>query len=833
MPNLRLALRMLFRTPALTGIAILSLAIGIGANAAIFSLYNQMLLRPLPVAEPHGLVNLGAPGPKHGSQSSNNAGSSEYTFSYPMFRDLEKAKTRFSGIAAHRQLEANLAFQGQTSSGLGMLVSGSYFGVLGLTPAAGRLLGPEDDRTPGAHQVAVLSHAYWRTRFAMSPTVVGSIIAVNAVPMTIVGVAPEGFTGTTLGATPQIFVPISMRERLVAGFKGFDNRRSYWVYLFARLQPGTTIEQAKAAVDVPYAAIVNDVEAGLQKGMSEATLARFKAKRVTVDPGARGQSNVTRDAGPALTLLLAVTGFVLLIACANIANLLLARGAARASEMAVRLSIGASRWQVVRQLLTESALLAAIGGALGLVVARWSLTGIIALIPREDTSFMSDRLDPTTLIFTAAVAITTGLLFGLFPALHSTRPDLVSAIKSTAGQPSGARAASRFRTALATTQIALSTMLLILAGLFTRSLMNISRVELGIETERLVTFGLSPERNGYTSERAKALFERVEDELAAVPGVSGAAGALVPLLAGSNWGNGVSVQGFPSGPDTDNDSMYNEVSPGYFGTVGMRLLDGRDFTRSDIEGGPKVAIVNEAFARKFRLTGHVVGSRMSSDSGDGAKLDTEIVGLVKDAKYSSVKREIPPVYFAPYRQDKEVGEMTFYARTRLDDKALLQAIPRLVARLDPNLPVEGLRSMDQQIRQNIGVDRVITILSAAFAIVATLLAAIGLYGVLAYTVAQRTREIGLRMALGADAGRVRRLIMGRVGWMTLVGASVGLLAAIGLGTAAGSQLYDLKGYDPMVLVTSTTLLVLVSFTAGLIPAMRASRVNPMTALRND
>ena len=344
--------------------------------------------------------------------------------------------------------------------------------------------------------MAVLSHGYWRTRFAMSPGIIGSTIVVNAVPMTIIGVAPEGFTGTTMTALPQIFVPISMRERLVAGFKGLDKRNNYWVYLFARLQPGATIEQAKAAVDVPYAAIVNDIEAGLQTDMSPATLARFKAKRVTVEPGARGQSNITRDAGPALTLLLAVTGFVLLIACANIANLLLARGAARASEMAVRLSIGASRWQVVRQLLTESALLAAIGGALGLVVARWSLTGIIALIPREDTSFMSDRLDPTTLMFTAAVAIATGLLFGLFPALHSTRPDLVSAIKSTAGQPSGARAASRFRTALATTQIALSTMLLILAGLFTKSLMNLSRVELGISTERLVTFGLSPDRNG-------------------------------------------------------------------------------------------------------------------------------------------------------------------------------------------------------------------------------------------------------------------------------------------------------------------------------------------------
>ena len=833
MTNLRLALRMLFRTPALTAIAILSLAIGIGANAAIFSLYNQMLMRPLPVADPYALVNLGAPGPKHGSQSSNNAGSQEYTFSYPMFRDLEKAKTRFSGIAAHRQLETSLSFEGQTTAGQGMLVSGSYFGVLGLTPAAGRLIGPEDDRTPGAHQVAVLSHGYWRSRFAMSPAIIGGTIVVNAVPMTIIGVGPEGFTGTTMTALPQIFVPISMRERLVAGFKGLDKRNNYWVYLFARLQPGATIEQAKAAVDVPYSAIVNDVEAGLQTDMSPATLARFKAKRVTVEPGARGQSNITRDAGPALTLLLAVTGFVLLIACANIANLLLARGAARASEMAVRLSIGASRWQVVRQLLTESALLAAIGGALGLVVARWSLTGIIALIPREDTSFMSDRLDPTTLMFTAAVAITTGLLFGLFPALHSTRPDLVSAIKSTAGQPSGARAASRFRTALATTQIALSTMLLILAGLFTKSLMNLSRVELGISTERLVTFGLSPDRNGYTPERSKALFERVEDELAAVPGVSGAAGALVPLLAGNNWGNGVSVQGFTAGPDTDTSSMYNEVSPGYFGTVGMRLLGGRDFTRGDIDGGPKVAIVNEAFARKFNLTGHVVGSRMASQNGNGVKLDIEIVGLVKDAKYSSVKREIPPVYFTPYRQDKEVGSMYFYGRTRLDEKALLQAIPRIVARLDPNLPVEDLRSMDRQIRQNIGVDRVITILSTAFAVVATLLAAIGLYGVLAYTVAQRTREIGLRMALGADAGRVRRLILGRVGWMTLAGASVGLLAAIGLGMAAGSQLYDLKGYDPPVLAASTALLVLVAFTAGLIPAMRASRVNPMTALRND
>jgi predicted permease len=833
MSNLRLALRMLLRTPGLSAIAILSLAIGIGANAAIFSLYNQMLLRPLPVQDPYQLVNLGAPGPKPGSQSSNQAGATENVFSYAMFRDLEQARTGFSGIAAHRSFEANIGYQGQTSARQGNLVSGSYFGVLGLAPAAGRLIGPNDDRTPGAHEVVVLSHGFWQTRFAMSPGVIGQTLMVNGVPMTIIGVAPEGFTSTTLGFLPSIYAPLSMRERLSGGWKGFENRRSYWAYLFARLAPGTTIEQATAAVNVPYRAIINDVEAPLQEGMSQATLARFRTKQVTVQPGAQGQSRLMENARSRLYLLLAVTGFVLLIACANIANLLLARGAARAGEMAVRLSIGASRWQVVRQLLVESAVLAALGAALGLLVARVTLTGIIAMVPSEDSSFLSSRIDLPLLAFSAAVAVATGLLFGLFPALHSTRPDLVTAIKGTAGQPSGARAASRFRTALATTQIALSTMLLILAGLFTRSLMNVTRVDLGIQTERLVTFSLAPARNGYTPERSKALFERVEDELAALPGVSAVGAGLVPLLAGNNWGSGVMVTGMTHDPDADNGSMYNEVSPGFFGTVGMRLLAGRDFSRGDILGGPKVAIVNEAFARKFKITGKEVGTRMTTETGPNAKLDIEIVGLVKDAKYSEVKREIQPVFFLPYRQNDELGGITFYARTRLTEDELLQSIPRLVASLDPNLPVEDLQTMNAQVRQNIGVDRLISILSASFAAIATLLAAIGLYGVLAYTVTQRTREFGLRMALGADGSRVRRLVLGRVAWMTLIGAVVGAAGAVAIGIQGASLLYELKGYDPVVLVTSTSLLALVAFSAGLIPAVRASRVNPMTALRND
>jgi predicted permease len=836
MANLRLALRMLRRTPGVSAIAVLSLAVGIGANTAIFSLYNQLLLRTLPVRDPDALVNLRAPGPKPGSTSSNNAGSREYTFSYPMFRDLERAKTRFTGLAGHRLLRTNLAFKGQTTAGQAMLVSGGYFDLLGLTPAAGRLIGPNDDRTPGAHDVVVLSHAWWRQRFAMSPSAVGDTLLVNGVPMTIIGVAPEGFAGTTLGDTPQVFAPLSMRERLSNGWTGFENRRSYWIYVFARLQPGTTIDEAAAAVNVPFTALINDVEAGLQKNMSEATMRQFRARRLVLEPGARGQSQLGADAGPALTLLLAVTAFVLLIACANIANLLLARGASRAAEMAVRLSIGASRWQVVRQLLTESAVLAACGAFFGLAVASWTLRGIVAMIATGDDVFIHTGVDGPTLLFAATAAVGTGLFSGLFPAIHSTRPDLVTAIRSTAGQPGGARAASRFRTGLATAQIALSTMLLILAGLFTRSLVNISRIDLGIETERLVVFGLSPERNGYTPARSRALFERIEDEIAAIPGVSGVGIGTVPLLADSDRGKGVRVDGFRADADTDSSSMYNQTGPGYFGTVGMRLLQGRDFTRADTEGSPKVAIVNEAFARKFGLTGHVVGARMAMDTESTHPLDIEIVGLVKDAKYSQVKDTVPPVFFTPYRQDP-VGSVVVYARTRLDEAALLQAIPRVVATIDRDLPIEGLWSMDRQIKDNVGRDRVVSILSAASAVLATLLAAVGLYGVLAYTVSQRTREFGLRMALGADAGRVRRLVLGRVGWMTLAGATAGLAGAVGAATILGSVsrelLYGLTPYDPVVLTAATALLTAVAFSAGLVPALRASHVSPMTALRTE
>lgn len=834
MKHLRLACRALSKSPLVTAVAVLSLALGIGANAAIFSLFEQILLRPLPVHAPEELVNLGAPGPKPGLQSCNQAGGCERVFSYPMFRDLERAGTQagFGRVAAHRSFGAHLTYRGQPMSGTGMLVSGSYFPALGLAPAAGRLIGPQDDRVVGEAPVAVIAYDFWRVRFNEDPAVVGQAILINGHPLTIVGVAPEGFRGTTLGSRPHVFVPITLRGLMEPGFDGFENRRAYWLYVFARLAPGATIDRARAAINVPYRRILAEVEAPLQTGMSDPTKARFLARQVTLEPGARGQSGVQQIARTPLVLLLAVTGVVLLIACANIANLLLTRAAGRAGEMAVRVSLGASRWRLVAQLLLESGLLAAMGGGLGLIVAHWTLAGLGRLLPPEAVETVSLTLDPRAMLFAAALALGTGVLVGLFPALHGSRPDLVAALKDQAGRASGARAAAVFRVWLVTTQIALAMALLGSAGLFIRSLANVSRVDLGFDADQVVTFGLTPMRSGYSAERALALFQRVEEELAAVPGVTAAAGALVPLIAGDNWGTSVRVEGFEAGPDTDVGSRYNQVGPGYLRTVGIALLAGREFTPADAGASPRVAIVNEAFARKFNLGRQVVGRRMGRDGREG-ELDTEIVGLMKDAKYSEVKEPAPPLFFTPYRQERRIVGMQFYVRTALPPEQMLAAIPQVIARLDPNLPVEELKTLPQQIRENIVLDRMIGILSAAFAALATLLAAVGLYGVLAFTVAQRTREIGVRMALGADAPRVRRMVLGQVARLLAIGGALGLAAAAGLGRAARSLLFELDGHDPTVLAASAVLLVLVGLGAGLVPALRASRIEPMAALRHE
>jgi putative ABC transport system permease protein len=832
MTNLKLALRTLFRTPFVTVVAVLSLALGIGANAAIFSLFDQMLLQPIPDArDPGRLVNLGAPGPNPGSQSCSQAGGCDEVFSYPMFRDLEKANTVFSGIAAHRNFGANVAYKNQTLNTAGLVVSGSYFSVLGLAPALGRLFTPLDDQTIGGHFLAVLSYAYWNTKLGADPNVINQKIIINGQTMTIIGVAPKDFDGTTLGNSPAVYVPITMRGLMQPGFDGFTQRRTYWIYLFARLKPGVSMAQAKLAVNAVYKPIINDVEAPLQKGMSAPTMAKFRAKEITLTDGRRGQSSMHHEARTPLLLLMSITGIVLLIACANIANLLLARAANRTTEMAVRLSLGATRKQVLVQLLTESVILALLGGLVSIVFAQWTLASLMALMPPDASASMHFGLHWNVVFFAAGLSLGTGLLFGLFPALQSTKPDLVTTLRAGSGKLAGVRSAARFRNSLVTVQIALSMALLVSAGLFVKSLRNVSRVNLGFNTEKVVTFGLSPELNGYPNSRSHQFFGQVEDALAAIPGVTNVSSALVAVLAGNSWGSDVSVQGFKKGPDTDANSRFNEVGPGYYKTMGIPVLSGREFTASDQLGTTKVGMVNEAFAKKFGLGRDAVGKYMSNGGSDS--LNVQIIGLVKDASYNNVKQAPPPLFTLPYRQDSTIGSMTFYVRTAADPTQVLRAIPAVIQRLDPNLPVENLKTLPQQVKENVFMDRMISTLSAAFALLATMLAAVGLYGVLAYSVAQRTREIGVRMALGADASRVRTMVLRQVAVMTVIGGAIGILAALAIGRGAKSLLFELQGSDPMVIIISAIVLTIVALGAGYLPALKASKVDPMQALRYE
>lgn len=831
--NLRLAFRTLRKTPFVTTVAALSLALGIGSNTAIYSIFDQMLRRPVNVYQPEQLVNLSAPGPKPGSTSCNIIGGCEQVFSYAMMRDLQKAeKSPFAGIAGHVTFGANVVFETQVMNVSGLLITGSYFPVLGLKASQGRLIGPTDDETIEGHPVVVLSNTFWETRLGAARDVVGKTITINGRQMTIIGIAPVRFEGTTMGNRPMFFVPMTMRPALGIGTRaGLDNRRNYWVYLFARLKPGVTIEQAEPAINAAYSPILNNLEAALQIGMSDATLKLFRARQIPLTDGRRGQSDVSEEAAVPLAILFAVTGIVLLIACANIANLLLARAANREMEMAVRLSLGATRRQLLSQLLTESLVLASIGGVLSFAFASWTLGGISALLPGEIAQSMQFQLRWSAVFFAGAMSLVTGVMFGLFPALHSTRPDLVTALRNNAGKLSGGRAAARFRTSLATAQVALSMALLMSAGLFVKSLWNVSRLDLGVKVDNVVTFALAPRRSGYDSLRSKALFDRVEAELAALPGVAGVTSASVPLLAGNNWGNDVSVEGFRRDADTDANAAFNEVGSDYFRTIGIALLAGREFTASDAAGRPKVVVVNEAFAKKFGLGRDVVGKHMAT--GDTSMLDMEIIGLIKDAKYSEVKDVIPPVFYTPHRQDPRIGYMNFYARTSGDPSLLLRDVPGAIRRIDPNLPVEDLKTMPQQIRENVFMDRMISILSAAFAVLATILAAVGLYGVLAYSVAQRTREIGVRIALGASTGNVRAMVLRQVLVMLAIGGVAGIAGAVGMAKGASSILFEISGLDPLVMGGAVVMLSLVSLAAGYIPARRASQIDPMQALRYE
>jgi predicted permease len=833
--DLRVALRGLRRAPGLVITAVLSLALGIGANAAIFSLFDQLLVRPLPVPHPEQLVKLVAPGPRSGGSACGDIGGCEETFSYPMFRDLERARTGLAGIAGHTLISASISYGDQTLHGRGALVSGGYFPALGLRPALGRLLQPSDDETLGGHPVAVLSYSYWQSRLGGDPKVLNGTIVVDGQPVTVVGVAPRGFEGTTLGVQPLVYLPLSMTKQIahtMDGMVNFDtNRRFYWLFAFGRIPPGGDIERARTAINAVYRPIITEVETPIQEGLTEKEMAAFREAKLKLEPAARGQSDLEGQVRTPLLLLFAVAGVVLLIACANIASLLLVRGASRGMEVAVRLSLGAGRQRVIMQLLTESMVLAVLGGVAGLLVARGTLGLAASILPPAAASAVHFGLRWPVVLFAMALTIGTGLVFGLFPAFHSTRASLVSTIRANAGQIAGARSTLRSHAALVVGQIALSTVLLVAAGLFLKSLRNVAREDVGLAVEHLATFTISPDLNGYTPERSRQLTRRLDAELAAIPSVTNVTSARVALFTGGGWSSGAQVEGVKYEPGMDNGTMINLIGPGYFRTLGIPLLSGREFTTADREGTSRVAIVNEAFVKKFGLGRDMIDRRVAI-WGD-KEPNIQIVGIVGDAKYTGVKDKMRPVVYTAHLQDSKLGTVTYYVRTSGDPAPVLRQIAAVVSRVDPDVPVQELKTLPQQIRESVSVDRMIGTLSAAFASLATLLAAVGLYGVLGYTVAQRTREIGVRMALGADQWKVRGLVLRQVAWMTLAGGTLGVIAALAFGRTARSLLFGLDEYDPVSVVAAASVLAAVALGAAYLPARRASSIDPIRALRAE
>jgi predicted permease len=826
MRYLATALRSVRRAPLISAAAVVSLALGIGVNSAIFSAFNDSLLKRLPVPAPDQLVTLSAPGDKQGRVSASNSGGAEAVFSHPLFRDLETGQQAFTGVAAHREVPANLAHGGSTSNEMALLVSGGYFPVLGLQPALGRLLTPADDTTPGAHRVVVLSHAYWRNRFGENPAILNDTLIVNGEPMTIVGVTPQGFRGTTPQDSPEVFVPITMTAAIHTDYTELDSRRDHWLYLFARLKPGMSREAAETSTNALFAHLMQANERGAFRG-GAAARDRYLSRRLRLGDGARGEQPSRAETMPVFGLLFSITGIVVLIACANVANLLLARGVSRAEEFAVRLSLGARRGHLIAQLLTESAILAALGGIAGLFVARWLGEALGGLLPASE---VQTGLDAPVLLFTCGLSLLTALVFGALPALGSTRVRVTTMAKAQAGVRSSGAAGS-LRSVLVAFQIALSLALLVVAGLFARSLANVSRIDLGMQISNLTTFRVSPVLNGYTAERSRALFDQIEQELSAVPGVSSVTLSTVPLLDSSNSSANVTVQGFDAPPDADTDASYSFIGSRFFSTLGIPLMAGREFISSDTPVSQRVSIVNEVFARKFNLGRDLVGTRMQLGRSDKPKLDIEIVGLVRDAKYSEVKDEIPPQFFLPYTQRDIRGTMNFYVRSSLEVSGMNAAVTRIVASLDRNLPIENLRSMEAQVRGRTQDDELLAQLSIGFAALATLLSAVGLYGVFAYSVAQRTPEIGVRLALGADAIRIRRMILGQVARLMVIGVPAGIAGAFALQRLAASLLFGVDGIDPVAMGGAVGTVLAVALVAGGVPAYRASRVDPAIALR--
>jgi putative ABC transport system permease protein len=841
--DLKYTYRTLARTPGFTAVAVLTLALGIGANTAIFSLLDQVLLRLLPVKDPQQLVLLTMKGRHYGSNWGGNA------ISHPMFRDFRDHNEAFSDMFCRFPTSASLSFGQQSERVSVELVSGTYFSTLSVVPAMGRILTPEDDVVPSGHPFVVLNYNFWKTRFAGDPQIVGKTLNLNNYKMTVVGVAQAGFDGVELGFSPKIFIPIMMQPQIVVGNPEdmLKTRRTRWVNTFGRLKPGISQQQAKAALQ-PFMHSMLEMEVQQKEFNRASKYDRDEFLKCSIDvlPGSQGRSYTRRQLTTPLWVLMATTGVVLLIACANLANLMLVRGSGRVKEIAVRLAMGATRPRIIGQLLIESLALSVLGGITGLAVAFWADRALMKIYLPSDSGGMniSSAPDLRILLFNLAVTLLTGIIFGLVPALQTTKPNIAGTLKDQAGAVVGGGGNHRLRKGLVVVQVTLSLLLLVGAGLFVRSLANLRNLGPGFSPERLVAFQIDPSLNGFTPERLRIFYPQLSDALSSIPGVRSVGLASMRILEDNEWDSGMSVEGFtPAKPDEHAQPYMNAIGPNYFATLGVPIIEGRDFTINDrhiVKHGPEewnwaptTVMINEKFAQKYFAGRNPIGLHLGFGTDPGTPTDMEVIGVVKDFKYTNLRDEIPVQAYIPYLGDRFLGGMTIYVRTTGDANQLMSTVRSTVRDMDPNVPIYAMRTTEVTINESLSTERMIASLSAVFGFLATLLAVIGLYGVMAYTVAQRTREVGIRIALGAARGKVIWLVMREVLLLVAIGVIAGVTASVALTRVVQSQLFGLTPHDPLTLGLATAVLAVVACAAGYIPALRASRLDPMVALRYE
>lgn len=812
--DIQYGLRMLVRSPAFAAVAALSLALGIGANTAIFSLVNILLLRPIPVAEPAQLVSVF-------TTDQRNPGN--LPLSHLNFKDLRDQNQVFTGMAAIGFAQVNWSTGSEAEPVQVQVVSGNYFSLLGAQPVLGRGFLAEEDEKPTP--VAVLSHGFWERSFGSDPSIVGRILTLNRTPFTVVGIAPKGFTGTLLGGGPALWVPMSIHDVVQPNFNWYETRRGLFLFAFGRLKPGVSLDQARANLKTVFAQLEQAYPAD-NAGRSAGAVPLLDAR---LNPGGQGGAQVVQIS----MILMTVVGIVLLIACANIANLLLARANTRRKEIAIRLALGAARTRLIRQLLTESLLLALIGGSLGLLLAYWLLGWLVSAdlqlpIPIDDTVTIDGRV----LGFTALLALTTGVLFGLAPAIQASRPDVVPVLKNEtvpAGAGRGWTRVVSLRQALVIAQVALSLVSLIAAGIFLRSLRDARATDTGFETRGVLVMNMNLGREGYTPERAQRFYEGAVERVKGLPGVIGAAIAQNPPLAG-----GAFRSVFPEGADTTTQDrilvQVNSVSPGYLETIDVPLLRGRDFTPNDTTGTPLVVIINETMANRFWPGQEAIGKRFKFFGDDEF---TTVIGIARDARYNGIAEDPIPFIYQPIRQNY-TPQATLHVRAAGNAAALASAVRQQILEIDPTLSVFNVRTLEDQVSGALEPLRINVVVLATFGGLALLLASIGLYGVASYSVGQRTREIGVRMALGASPGSVLTLVLGHGLLLVGIGLTVGILLALVLAPAVPPDLLpNVSARDPWTFVTTSAILGAVALIASYIPARRATRIDPLVALRTE